>query len=121
MTWFGTELLELPSTYERIIPPPGIPLVFRVKGWQLGYKIAHIKPEYTPKEKPAIGLQVERLDKPDQHHLWAIMGAEPVAQMEPELTASNGVGQVWTVERRGRKPRDHWTITVAPDRAQQGA
>ncbi len=111
--WFGEQLAELPHEYERVIPPPGKTLTFTVSGWRLGFKTVHIKPNYAPRDKVAIGLDINRLDKPDAIHKWALLGAEPVAHLEAELTNAPAAGQVFSIALRGKAPAQHWIIGVS--------
>ncbi len=112
--WFGQELSELPAEYERVIPPPGKTLVFTVSGWLLGYKTVHVKPGYAARQKPAIGLTVHRLDKPDAITHWCIIGAEPVANLEQELAAAAGTNRVYSLSVSGKSPLQHWSIGASP-------
>lgn len=112
--WFGDQLQPIAPEYERVIPPPGATLVFTVAGWRLGYKTVHVKPDYAPRDKVAIALDITRLDKPDHIHKWVIIGAEPVANLEAELANATEPDQVYSMELRGKAPQQHWTIGAAP-------
>lgn len=112
--WFGETLTPLPPEYERIKPPSGQVLRAEVSGWRLGTKTVHVRPGYAARDKVAIGLDINRLDKPDKIHHWAIVGPEPVAQLEPELANRASAGQVFTFERVGKPPTEFWIIGVEP-------
>lgn len=112
--WFGQLLEELPHDYERVIPPPGKRLVFTCSGYVVGFKVVHIKPGYTPREKVAIGLDIDRIDKPDHIHKWCVIGAEPVANLEAELAGRGPGDVVYTMELRGQAPGQHWLIGAIP-------
>ncbi|MGH8011554.1 MAG: hypothetical protein ACREQ4_03505 [Candidatus Binataceae bacterium] len=109
--WFGQGLGELPPSYKRVIPIPGSPLTIRVSGYQLGTRTVHAEPGNTPREKVAIGLSFDRIDKPDPIHQWAIISPEATAILEGQLSQLLGVSPVITIAIMGKKPQQHWIIT----------
>jgi hypothetical protein len=115
ISWFGQELDEIPSSYERIEPPPAETLVFRVLGYRLGAKTVHVKPTYEPREKIAIGLTVQRLDRPEPVREWLLVGPQPVAVLEPLLAAPTTSGGVFSLQIVGQRPFQHYVIGYQPD------
>ena len=114
MTWFGQDLAPLDSEFKRMIPPPWLTVAFSVQAWTIGSYLVHAKPGYAVKEKAAIGMQVNRLDKPDANHFWAIVGSMPTSLLEPLLTTPNLLEYVFSVRRWGSAGRAHWEIGRVP-------
>lgn len=117
--WFGRVVGDLPAEYERVIPPAGETLIFRVTGWQLGTKIVHVKPGYEPREKIAIGLSVDRLVSAPGPKKWALIGDEPVAILSSYLDSPATSDATYSIRTIGHKPAIHWIVTI--DRAPVGA
>jgi hypothetical protein len=115
ITWFGQELDEIPSSYERIEPPPAETLIFRVLGYRLGAKTVHVKPTYEPREKIGIGLTVQRLDRPEPVREWLLVGPQPVAVLEPLLATPATSGGMFSLHVVGQRPFQHWVIGYQPD------
>jgi len=114
ISWFGQELDEIPASYERIEPPPTLTLVFRVLGYRLGAKTVHVKPTYAPREKIAIGLTVQRLDRPEPVREWLLVGPQPVAVLEPLLAAPATAGGIFSLQVVGARPFQHYIVGYQP-------
>jgi hypothetical protein len=112
--WFGATLSPLPDTYKRVIPAAGRSVGAVVLGYQLGTKEVHATPDYQPREKPAIGLDVIPDNPKDQVRAWAIVGPTPVAILEPMLVDAPAAGLHVSLELVGNKPAQHWIITTEP-------
>ena len=110
--WFGQELRELPSRYERVIPPPGRGLYAYLDYLTLGTRIVHVEPGDTPREKPAIGLDVREIAQPHVTRHWAIIGAEPAAILASYARGNAPAGLIVRIRTIGHKPAQHWIVEL---------
>lgn len=112
--WFGASLPELNPVYERVKPPRNETLQFTVSGYEIGARTVHTKPYYKQREKVAIGLTVDRVDKPDKIHHWALYGPEITAILEPYLANPATAYNRFSLQMVGRKPFQHWIVEISP-------
>lgn len=112
--WFGQTLTELPAIYERVIPPPGRGLSAYIDHVTLGTRIVHVEPGNTPREKPALGLDVREIEPPHTTRHWAIIGAEPAAILASYVRGQAPDGLIVHIRTIGSKPAQHWIVNLSP-------
>ena len=111
-SWFGRDLAPLPSEFEIVNLQPRERPRFLVRRVELGYRTIHVGRPKRELEHVALGVELERIDKPGQIHKWALTSSNAIAVLEPQLADARRAALPIAVEVHARFGKKHYEITI---------
>lgn len=107
-------LAPLPSQYQLVILSHHQTVTIRVLGWLAGTMTIHPRGSTSPMTIDALGLHVERLDRPSAHPWWAITAKTLIADLLPWLVNPQTAEGTITIAAYGYATRRSYVVTHAP-------